>query len=131
MPPTNGILETALYVDDPEQSAKFYQRVFGFDAFSSGERLIAMKIADKQILLLFKKGLSEHLPNLKHDGSGQSHMAFAIDAVQLAAWEQWLVQCGVAIEERKVWDRGGVSLYFRDPDGHLLEVATPGVWAIY
>jgi len=26
---------------------------------------------------------------------------------------------------------GGEALYFRDPDGHLLEVVTPGVWNIY
>ncbi|MDQ3753396.1 MAG: glyoxalase, partial [Acidobacteriota bacterium] len=29
------------------------------------------------------------------------------------------------------WNRGGTSLYFRDPDNHLLELATPGLWAIY
>lgn len=27
--------------------------------------------------------------------------------------------------------RGGCSVYFRDPDGHLLELATPGVWINY
>jgi len=35
------------------------------------------------------------------------------------------------LEEKKAWERGGWSLYFRDPDRHLLEVATPGVWTIY
>ena len=49
MPPINGILETALYVDDPERSAKFYNDVFGFNNFSSGERLIAMRIAGMRI----------------------------------------------------------------------------------
>ena len=29
------------------------------------------------------------------------------------------------------WPRGGESLYFRDPDGHLVELATPGLWANY
>ena len=29
------------------------------------------------------------------------------------------------------WERGGQSIYFRDPDGHLVELATPGIWAIY
>ena len=23
------------------------------------------------------------------------------------------------------------SIYFRDPDGHLLELATPGLWSVY
>ena len=25
----------------------------------------------------------------------------------------------------------GNSVYFRDPDGHLLELATPGLWWVY
>ena len=33
-----------------------------------------------------------------------------------------------AVESRIGWLRGGTSLYFRDPDGHSLEVATPGLW---
>jgi len=37
----------------------------------------------------------------------------------------------LAIEGRTDWSRGGHSIYFRDPDGHLLELATPGLWAIY
>jgi catechol 2,3-dioxygenase-like lactoylglutathione lyase family enzyme len=45
--------------------------------------------------------------------------------------EQRLATKGVAIEGRTRWSRGGQSLYFRDPDGHLLELATPGLWAIY
>ena len=36
-----------------------------------------------------------------------------------------------AIEGRTVWSRGGHSIYFRDPDGHLVELATPGLWATY
>jgi catechol 2,3-dioxygenase-like lactoylglutathione lyase family enzyme len=29
------------------------------------------------------------------------------------------------------WPRGGESLYFRDPDGLAVELATPGVWETY
>jgi catechol 2,3-dioxygenase-like lactoylglutathione lyase family enzyme len=42
-----------------------------------------------------------------------------------------LGQQGITIEQRKTWKYGGEALYFRDPDGHLLEVATPGVWSIF
>lgn len=131
MPPLKGILETALYVDDPARSAKFYHEVLGFTPFGSNERMTVLRIADRQILLLFKKGLSARRPTLPHDGSGQLHLAFAIDRTAVDDWQTWLTDHGVAIEERKAWERGGISLYFRDPDGHLLELATPGVWTIY
>ena len=37
----------------------------------------------------------------------------------------------IEIESRVTWPGGGTSLYFRDPEGHLLELLTPGVWQIY
>jgi catechol 2,3-dioxygenase-like lactoylglutathione lyase family enzyme len=58
-------------------------------------------------------------------------VAFAIAADELPAWEQRLAEHGVAIESRVRWSRGGVSLYVRDPAGHSIELATPGVWAVY
>jgi catechol 2,3-dioxygenase-like lactoylglutathione lyase family enzyme len=42
-----------------------------------------------------------------------------------------LAEHGVGIESEVQWDLGGTSLYFRDPDGHSVELATPGVWPIY
>jgi catechol 2,3-dioxygenase-like lactoylglutathione lyase family enzyme len=126
MPALGGILESSLYVDDLERSAQFYETIFGFQRIDSGPRLCAMSVGGKQILLLFKKGAS-----IDHDGDGQLHLAFSIAASELPVWEQWLTQHGVAIESRQSWQRGGQSLYFRDPDQHLLEVATPGIWSIY
>src|SRR5574341_1431556 len=60
-----------------------------------------------------------------------THLTFAIAAEDYDAWEKWLSKNGLAIELKKNWELGGRSLYFRDPDGHLLELATPGVWKIY
>jgi len=128
MPSINGILETALYVDDLERSAQFYRTIFGFEIIVADARLYAIGVADRQILLLCKKGASANLPRGTHDGAGQLHLAFSIPAAELTAWEEWLQRHGMAIEEKKHWDRGGCSIYFRDPDEHLLEVATPGVW---
>jgi catechol 2,3-dioxygenase-like lactoylglutathione lyase family enzyme len=42
-----------------------------------------------------------------------------------------LQERGIAIESAVDWPRGGRSLYFRDPDRHLLELITPGCWSIY
>lgn len=128
MPHVTGLLESALYVDDPDRSAGFYRDVFGFEPIATGERLTAVRVVSGQVLLLFKKGASAHLRDTPHDGNGRLHVAFAIPAADLAAWEIHLERIGIPVEEKKTWDRGGTSLYFRDPDGHLLEVATPGVW---
>jgi hypothetical protein len=46
-------------------------------------------------------------------------------------WKRRLDSEGVAIESIVIWPRGAQSIYFRDPDGHLVELITPGFWAIY
>ena len=59
------------------------------------------------------------------------HVAFSIAPDELSAWQERLQAAGVNLEGRTQWPRGGVSVYFRDPDGHLLEIATPGLWKGY
>jgi len=132
-----GLLESGIYVDDVARSAEFYRRVFGFDQLGGDQRICALSVAGRQVFLIFKKGGSLEpierpggvLP--PHDGSGQQHFAFSVPEADLAAWEQKLAENGVAIESRMNWPRGGKSIYFRDPDGHLAELVTPGCWAIY
>ena len=132
MPPKlDGILESSLYVDDLPRSVRFYQEICGFGVISDfGERGCAMHAGPRQILLLFKKGASREILS-PHDGDGELHIAFAIPAAELAAWESWLAKKGIAVEEKRSWELGGCSLYFRDPDRHLVELATPGVWSVY
>lgn len=132
-PRVNGILETALYVESPARSVEFYRRVFGFEMIASASegvndetRLCAMRAGDRDVLLLFKKGGTPDT-----DATGSIHVAFGIARSDLAAWEEWLREQGIAIESRKAWKYGGEGLFFRDPDGHLLEVVSPGVWSIY
>lgn len=130
-PATGGILESSLYVSDLARSVRFYQEVFGFPVISDfGPRGCAMQAGPHQVLLLFKKGASRETTT-PHDGDGELHLAFAISAAELANWESWLAQKGIAVEEKRSWELGGWSLYFRDPDRHLLELATPGVWSVY
>jgi catechol 2,3-dioxygenase-like lactoylglutathione lyase family enzyme len=132
-----GVLEYGIYVDDVPRSAAFYRRIFGFAQLEGDDRFCALGVAGKQVFLIFKKGGTlEPMPLPggvlpPHDGSGQLHFAFSVPEAELAAWEQRLVENGVAIESRVTWPRGGRSIYFRDPDGHLGELITPGCWAIY
>jgi catechol 2,3-dioxygenase-like lactoylglutathione lyase family enzyme len=100
-------------------------------------RFRALNVADGQLLLLFARGQASQAMQLPggaippHEASGQSHIAFAIAAEELEAWNARLAEKRVALESTVTWPRGGTSLYFRDPDGHLVELLTPGVWSIY
>jgi catechol 2,3-dioxygenase-like lactoylglutathione lyase family enzyme len=130
-PKIDGILESSLYVNDVARSAQFYERIFGFQVISDfGERGCAMKAGNRQVLLLFKKGGSRAIQS-PHDGDGELHLAFAVPAAELAGWEAWLAENGIAVEEKRRWELGGQSVYFRDLDRHLIELATPGTWSIY
>jgi catechol 2,3-dioxygenase-like lactoylglutathione lyase family enzyme len=136
MPRLDGILETALYFDDLDRAQAFYQDVLGLNRIYSDDRLRGFAIA-QGVLLLFARGASSqtmHLPGgtiPPHDGAGPVHVAFAVSAAELPHWEAHLADHDVAIEGRTDWPRGGKSIYFRDPAGHLLELATPGLWANY
>ncbi|SRR5579872_4317772 len=132
-----GVLETGIYVDDVARSAEFYRRIFGFEQMVGDQRFCALSVAGRDVFLIFKKGGTLEPVEIPggvvppHDGSGQQHFAFSVPAADLPAWEETLAANGVEIESRITWPRGGKSIYFRDPDGHLAELITPGCWAIY
>jgi catechol 2,3-dioxygenase-like lactoylglutathione lyase family enzyme len=131
------VIETCLYVDDLGRAAGFYEQVLGLKALTHDARFRAYDVGGQSVLLLFRRGATlqtVHMPGgtiPPHDGHGPLHLAFAIAAEALREWEDRLRDHRVAIEGRTDWSRGGHSTYFRDPDGHLVELATPGLWAIY
>ena len=137
MPNLLGVLETVLYVDSFESACPFYEQVLGLNSIYRDQRLCAYDVGSRGMLLLFRRGhslVTVRLPGgtiPPHDGHGPVHIAFSITADELTAWEAQLAEAGVEIEGRTKWPRGGESIYFRDPDGHLVELATPGLWAGY
>jgi catechol 2,3-dioxygenase-like lactoylglutathione lyase family enzyme len=136
-PKIRRVLETALDCDDLSRSAAFYTSLFGAEPMLTSDRLVAIDAGEGTVLLLFQRGLSTEPVQLPgglvpaHDAGGPGHLAFAVDPSQLGQWESRLAALGIAIESRVTWERGGVSLYFRDPDGRSVELATPGVWPSY
>lgn len=137
MPGLNGIVETAIHSEDMARSRAFYEGVLGLEPIFSDSRLSAYAVGGRDVLLVFRKGATGETVHLAsgtipgHAGNGTLHLAFAIGRDELAQWEEHLARQGVAIEGRNDWSRGGRSIYFRDPDGHLLELATPGLWPVY
>jgi catechol 2,3-dioxygenase-like lactoylglutathione lyase family enzyme len=137
MPAVSGLLETCLYVADLPRAVDFYRRLFNFPTLRGDERFHAFDVQGRSVLLLFKQGETQKpvvfdggvIP--PHDTRGEIHFAFGIFEADLPAWEKLLGEMNVPIESRVKWPLGGTSLYFRDLDKHLAELATPGIWPIY
>jgi len=128
------IAETVLYVDDLDRAHAFYEQVFECQTIRRDERLCALRITPEQVLLLFQRGgCLQPLPLPggvipSHDGSGPLHVCFGMNAADVEPWQQKLERLGIPVESRVRWPGGATSLYFRDPDQHAVELATPGLW---
>ena len=134
-PAVTRVLETSLYVADLDRAQAFYQSLFGFTELLRDDRMCALAIPGRQVLLLFRHGGSATPSKTPygtipaHDAAGSQHLCFAIPAADIPRWQTHLAAHHIPAESRITWPAGGTSLYFRDPDGHSLEVATPGLWA--
>jgi catechol 2,3-dioxygenase-like lactoylglutathione lyase family enzyme len=130
------VLETSLYVADLDVSCRFYRRLLGCEVLLQDARMCALAVPGSILLLFRHNGSLEPSPTPggvipAHGARGRTHLCFAIPVAQLEDWVEHLAASGVAIESRVRQSFGGISLYFRDPDGHSLEVATPGLWRTY
>jgi len=128
----SNILETCLYVDDLAKAEQFYSQILGLHVESRHEGRDVFFHCGPRMLLLFNplasRESSDHFP--PHGAFGPGHLAFGIGEADLPAWTDWLKKQGIAIEKVIDWPQGGRSLYFRDPAGNLLELATPRIWGI-
>ncbi|WP_052572889.1 VOC family protein [Haloferula sp. BvORR071] len=134
VPRTSGITESALYVDDLARAVDFYLELLGGRIVRRDERFCAIQLKPEQVLLLFLRGRSVASVDvgfgtiIGHDGAGPLHVCFGTGDSPVAVWEQRLAELGIPLESRVNWPGGATSLYFRDPDGHAVELATPGLW---
>ncbi|GAA0771843.1 glyoxalase [Roseibium denhamense] len=133
-PKLDGILETAVYVDDMGAAHAFYEGLLGLKRMVKGDRLYAYDVGPGAALLVFHRGHTGEdvatpggiVPG--HDTTGPSHFAFRISADMVQPWRSHLTANNIEIISEVTWPAGGVSLYFKDPDGNVLEVAAPPNW---
>jgi catechol 2,3-dioxygenase-like lactoylglutathione lyase family enzyme len=128
----NEILETCLYVDDLEAAERFYGDVLGLEFVSRKQgRHVFWRCGQRMLLLFNPREVREFGSDTPHHGAqGMGHVAFAVPDDQIEAWADHLAERGVAIERRVEWPQGGRSLYFRDPAGNSLELASPKIWGL-
>jgi catechol 2,3-dioxygenase-like lactoylglutathione lyase family enzyme len=125
-----GILEAVLYVDDLAAAEAFYTGVLNLPVHSRVPgRHLFLRCGDGMFLLFNPAATSQpgqQVPS--HGARGPGHVALAIDEADLAGWRERLIQHGVEVETEVTWPSGGRSIYFRDPAGNSIELATPQTW---
>jgi catechol 2,3-dioxygenase-like lactoylglutathione lyase family enzyme len=113
-----------LTVFDLERTLDFYRRVLGMQpiTFAGGRRGLAF---GRQKLNLHQAG-REFEPKALKPTPGSIDLCFATES-PVAEVIAHLASCGVAIAEGPVKKTGALgpmmSVYFRDPDGNLVEVS--------
>ena len=126
------LVETGIYADDLDQAEEFYRDVLGLTVRGKEDgRHVFFQVGDRSMLLVFRAEETlrgDHLP--AHGARGPGHFALGVATDDLDAWRQRLREHQVAIEHEEAWERGGHSLYFRDPAGNSVELVTPGLWGL-
>jgi catechol 2,3-dioxygenase-like lactoylglutathione lyase family enzyme len=132
---SKGILETSLYCSDLEAAEQFYTNVLGLDRIGRQRERHVFFRCGQGVLLLFNPAKTGTEPSYVngimvplHGTGGGGHLAFRISASEMPLWREHLQRHRVAIEAEIDWPEGGESIYFRDPAGNSLELATPMVW---
>jgi len=139
-PTLNGLVETALFVEDLPRASDFYGQVLGLRKVTASDTGCVFRVADQRYLLIVSRKAA-HTPNKtasgdvlppcalpQHNGRGPGHIAFGISQDAVDSWRERLAKHDVDLLSEISWESRARSLYFRDPDGHMIELATPGIW---
>jgi len=126
------ILETCLYAEDLDAAEEFYSFLLGEAPYSAQRgRHVFFRCGNNMLLIFNPKETAKVIEDFpSHGAEGPGHVAFAIAAEKVPAWRDRLFQAEIKIEKEITWPSEGHSIYFRDPAGNSIELATPGVWNI-
>jgi catechol 2,3-dioxygenase-like lactoylglutathione lyase family enzyme len=116
-----------LTVGDVERTVAFYEEVLGMRAVSFGDGRRALRFGDAKINL--HRAGAEFEPKASRPTAGSADLCF-VSPAPMPAILATLADRGVPVVEGPVGRTGALgpieSVYIRDPDGNLIEIATYG-----
>ena len=130
MPRLDRLDHLVLTVTDMDQTLRFYGEVLGMDAESftaaDGGVRTALRFGTQKINL--HDAAAPFAPHAAAPVPGSADLCF-LTQTPLADWQAHLAACAVPVLAGPV-DRTGAtgpirSIYIRDPDGNLIEIAVP------
>ena len=110
----SGVDHVVLHVSDVERSKKFYTEILGMTVYREDQGQVFLRVG-RQGVALFEKPDNASLIA----GQDLNHLAFNTATGTSETLKAELERCGVAVSGRPGQDR---CIYFRDPDGHRLQL---------
>ncbi len=123
-----AVLETCLYASDLAAAERFYTEVLGLHFFSRVAGRHVFFRCGSGMFLVFNPAATSVPGFPPHGANGPGHVAFRIPPSEFEQWRERLRSNSVAVEAEVDWPRGGHSIYFRDPAGNSIELASAAVW---
>lgn len=113
-----------LTVADIEATCRFYQEILGMEIQTFANNRKALKFGQQKINL-HQKG-NEFEPKATHPTPGSADLCF-ITETPIREVKEELINKNIPLLESEVKRTGAngpiISVYFRDPDGNLIEVS--------
>jgi len=126
-------METCIYSSDLKEMKEFYQDKLGLELVSEEMgRHVFFKVG-KNMLLIFNPKVTMHEKETKHGAitpPAMNHFAFEIEKDDFHTIKIDILNKNIEIEKEVTWKNGGLSIYFRDPAGNLVEIITDNFWPI-
>lgn len=112
-----GLNHITFAVADIDRATEFYTQVLGARVLVKGEKTVYMDLAGIWLALNLDPGAKA--------ADTYTHIAFSVAEEDVGTYRLRLQERGIPLRRDRTRDpREGQSLYFRDPDGHLLELHT-------
>lgn len=123
------IKETCLYVQNLSITKEFYNLKLDLPVISSVDNRHIFFRAGSSVLLCFNPEATKAEANLPpHFAYGFQHIAFEVGVAEYQPWLKKIENAGIEIIHLQEWKKGLQSFYFKDPDGHVLEIVPEGIW---
>jgi catechol 2,3-dioxygenase-like lactoylglutathione lyase family enzyme len=122
---TSGLVNTCLISDNVKQLVEFYEPVLGLTADWAGQDYAEFHTGVGVLAIFSFAAQEKYIPDSTEPGKNRSAiLEFRVaDADQEYARLQKLVKTWVKPPTTQPW--GTRSIYFRDPDGNLVDFYTP------
>ncbi len=130
MEQVKAVLETCLYATDLDAAESFYAEVLGLRFLSRVNGRHVFFRCGQGMFLVFNPAATSAPGFPSHGATGPGHVAFRIPSGHFEQWRGRLGSNRVAIEAEVDWPGGGHSIYFRDPAGNSIELASAAVWGL-